>query len=174
MLMDIPLPPWEEVLPRVCGEMKVKEHFLAYVRRKHFPPDPLTLEWLTRDYGARGTITFTDHDVIAIRARLTDVLAAGNASLSDYKSALEGVLARKCARGEYDHMPVADIEHPSMPADAIYADSIALSGWVVSCGVGSSDDPRIAELRDEIFAIGRKCKQAINEYLLERNGGSPK
>jgi len=65
-------------------------------------------------------------------------------------------------------MPIANIENPSMPSDAIYAGTFAISGWVISVGVGLEEAPQLAEAKSSLETMKQRTARAIARFLAAR------
>jgi len=164
--MDARLPAWTEVEPRVCELMKMSDAQIAGVERRYLPPKPITLEYLGEKYGV-DKVTWTAADTTRLEAQLHDIRFDGAQAIDAYRRAVDGALRARCLSGRYDHMPIANVENPSMPPNAVYAGSFSISGWVISVGVGLEEAPELAEANASLEALKHNSSAVIAQFLAE-------
>ena len=165
--MQMRLPAWAEVEPQVCELMKMSDVELAGVEQRYLPPNPITIAYLGQRYVV-DKATWTDADTTRLEVELQDVRSDGAQALDAYRRAIDGALRARCVSRRYDHMPIANIENPSMPSDAIYAGTFAISGWVISVGVGLEEAPQLAEAKSSLETMKQRTARAIARFLAAR------
>jgi hypothetical protein len=161
------LPAWTEVEPQVCERMKMDAAQVAGVERRYLPPNPVTPAYLRQEHGF-DEATWTDADAQRLEVDLQDVRFEGAQALSAYREVVDGALRARCLARRYDHMPVANIENPSTPPRAIYASAFAISGWVISVGLGSEEVPQLEEVKANLEALKQKSAATIARFLAGR------
>lgn len=163
--MDIALPPWPEIQPQVCSMLKCEEAHLHQMAATHLIPRELTVDYVAARFQLPAGSVVNSVHLAAISSLLADVHTAGEVALADFQSAVDRALALKCAAGKYDYMPIANIENVHTPKDAIFSTSFAISGWVVSCGLGPEEAPEVEAARHALTASRRRGMEVIAGYL---------
>lgn len=165
--MDIVLPPWKDVQPLVCAELKLSDSDIQRQAARFLPPDPITLVYLMNGYDLdpKG---WGDGDIYALEVSLLEVRADGQEALADYRRLLDRALAARCGAGQYDYSPIANIEAPHTPKDALYVTSCSISGWVITCAVGQTDLPELAEVEKRLRAIKSRCATIIAKAIADK------
>jgi len=169
--LDASLPsklvPWSEISDQVCSRMRVSDGDLEMMRSQHAPVSPLTAEVLRNRYQVEEA-TINDQDLLEIETQLQDSRSQLEGILERFRRVIDFRLSLKCAGGDFDYMPYADVRNARVLKKTVYLSSFSISDWVITYGVSADEDPELPSLVKGLKSCGNDARDVILKYFADR------